>query len=496
MAIRRDELVKGQWLYEKSRHSAGGAAVQVYRRRVKVLDWNRGAALVQFEDGREKTIPFNDLEPDDAWLEEYQKKQEEKRARIAQERELSLVAAPKEPEKPALTYTLAEKLAAEDEEEQDEEPAEETIAQRRAREEAMRAIDALKSAPQPSPTPQATLPSTFPYDYTTREGREEAARYACSRLDAGASLREVSPALRVTVGTLSRWVDAVRSGVPLNASVGRPVGAKSVALPPEQRSELRTAVHKGELSRREAAEMYGVALSTVDNIMNEIGIPPPPPEPAPMPAVPRTSPEPTEPVRAGAVVPIEVRRQIVAKVDALMAAPPYPAKGVACATAGTTPPTYNAWKRDLESGRTPHQKTYHPAERQKAIAKLVLNGALTTLDAEQRFRVRRNTVQLFVRKLRAGEYDGVADIDLHDPSQPRTPSEPPPPPPPVVVEPPPPPPPPMVVEVPAPLMQAAPTSGAQVVIDEMAKRIQALEAENARLKAKIKQLLPLILDHE
>jgi transposase len=411
MGIARDELVKGMYLYERSHLSngAGGAATQMHRRRGKVLDWNRGAAEVEFEDGRRKLVPFNLLEPDDDWLAEHRKKQDEKRARIAKERELSLV----EPAKSTLSYTLAEKLAVDDEEEA-EEPAEETVAQRRQREEARLAIAALGTPPSP-PVPPKEEPPKRSY----------------------------------------------------------------VILDEAQRIELARAVVAGELTQREASEMYGVSLGTVVNIVGAHR------------AGPGTRPP---PLGTGTGRTAEERAELVKKVDALLVAPHFLGVSRACLQAGIATSSYQRWKSDLQRDAQRAKRKVHSSEvLQKAIGKALTEGRLTTRAAEERFGMRMTTAQKYARDYAAGAYKHVPDVPLDGeepaPVPPPAP-EPPPPEPAPAPEPPPPPPPP-----PPPVFTAPPPdSGAQVVIAQLTSENRALKDENARLRSKIKQLLPLVFD--
>lgn len=94
MAIARDELYEnGQAFLIVQQPGAGGAARAYAQKPVKVLEIMRGAARVRREDGREITVKFSDLVADHEWLDERDKKEEDKKARVARESKLELVEA-------------------------------------------------------------------------------------------------------------------------------------------------------------------------------------------------------------------------------------------------------------------------------------------------------------------------------------------------------------------------------------------------------------------
>jgi hypothetical protein len=123
-----------------------------------VVEVMRGAAKVKLDTGRELTARFNVIEPDEHWRAECEKKEAEKRARIAREREpaVRLVPSPAAP----LTFTLEEKLMARDDDADDQ-----PVANQAQRDEALRQLTALRQgnvmamAPVPTEAPAPFLPA-------------------------------------------------------------------------------------------------------------------------------------------------------------------------------------------------------------------------------------------------------------------------------------------------------------------------------------------------
>jgi transposase-like protein len=109
MGILREELIEGGMCFIVGRNfSQGGAAVAISKRPAKVKKVERGAALVYDVDRkRDLLVSFRDLAADHDWLHGYKQKREERRAE-----HLELLPPPAPP---PLTYTLADKLAVEEE---------------------------------------------------------------------------------------------------------------------------------------------------------------------------------------------------------------------------------------------------------------------------------------------------------------------------------------------------------------------------------------------
>ncbi len=499
MAISRDDLVKGGFVFYRTRQFAGGAAVAERKTRVKVLDWNRGAAVVEFENGKQQTIHFSNLEPDDEWMAEHREREREKKARVHAE---AAVVAPPPAQKP-LTYSLADKLALE---EDDDEAASETVAQRREREKALEAIEAMKA---PTPPSSNSLEEPAPtFDYRTVEGRTAAARWAIAQMDShDRSLTWLEAKLNLSKDTVRRWVESVRRGEALRIA-GRPAGM-SHAMGDAQRAEMIQAVESGQLSQKEAAEMYGVSRGTVQNYLAAAAASAKGAPPAVRPTAVRVASREVytpEERREKVAAWLRLREQGVHRVEA--------ARRV-----GVNPGNLRLWQVDIENGRDPGTKSRVdlPRGRQIAAACDIVSGRLTARQAEEKYGPRVATLQRFVSKLERGVYgDKAALLAAHEPKPqpaptPTIPASPPPPPPPAPPPPKPEPEPePVAVEErhlftpppprPFPPVRSAPlqvpqTSAAQVIIDRLCQENDMLKAENARLKAKVQSLLHA-LSHE
>lgn len=107
MTIKRDELYEGGYCFLKSRqHFAGGMGTSEKLRRAKVLKVVRAGAKVEILDSKRiLTVPFGQLAPDEEWLDERDRREEQKKKRNAQ---LRLVPDGEVPE--PLTYSLKDKL--------------------------------------------------------------------------------------------------------------------------------------------------------------------------------------------------------------------------------------------------------------------------------------------------------------------------------------------------------------------------------------------------
>jgi transcriptional regulator with XRE-family HTH domain len=161
MPIAREDLHKGGRAFYRVRQGGNGAAVQSMKLlAVTVLDWNRGAAVVKFDHtGKQLTVPFNQLEPDEGWLAERDQKENAKRERITRESMVPYEPANKQPvvrlveESKPLTASFAEMLKHKD-------PEPEPVSQE-ARDFVQRALNAQKAvddvqspAPEVEPTPE------------------------------------------------------------------------------------------------------------------------------------------------------------------------------------------------------------------------------------------------------------------------------------------------------------------------------------------------------
>ncbi len=519
MAIRREELVHGGKAYLRTRHVVNGAAAHMKRHRVTIRDWDGGAARIEREDGTRVLVPFRDLEPDPEFLAEYHEKQAEKRERIGREREQALREA-----KP-LTYTLADKLA------QDEEAAvaveNEPDKRQEQRQEALRAIEALKQsgvvaaagnmdAPSPPPPPKASGDGP-PFDYTTAEGKLAAAKWAQGELDRGRDFAGICATLRLSRATLPRWIERYKAGGAFTMQ-GRKPGAglgKLVAFggDTKQREECVRAVVAGELTPNEAAEMYGVSRTTVRKAVDAFRQQHQEQEQEQeQPAAQKEEDEMGTP--SSQYTPAQ-KKAHVDKWNALQRG------GITAHAAakkvGITKTLLYAWRRDVEAGRplTPKPRVNLSDEQNVAMAQAILRGELTPEEAEVKFGVRRSTTYAVVRRYKEGAFGDprklekaaqAAPAPQPRPTLPASPPPPPPPPPVVEVMPSPHyvyeapprqqqlalpasahlPPPPPAPHVPQPAPHAPQPepyyNGAQAVIDQ-------LRSENVRLRAQVKSLL-------
>lgn len=141
MAIAREDMEEGGFVLMKTRFpGVGGAAVAMKKHRAKVLTIMRGGVQIRREDnGKQLTVKFCDLEPDEEWLSQRDVKEAQKRKRI--EQDLRLVEPPP---KPPLTYSLTEKYNAIADADDEDGP----VASEHDRQEALRQLEALKQKPE------------------------------------------------------------------------------------------------------------------------------------------------------------------------------------------------------------------------------------------------------------------------------------------------------------------------------------------------------------
>lgn len=96
MGAVREELQVGGSCLLKTRMRFGGGGSSIKTHKAEVLEFlGKATARVRTDDGRELTVRYNELLPDEVWLSEQDRKEQAKRARI--ERESQLPAPPPKP---------------------------------------------------------------------------------------------------------------------------------------------------------------------------------------------------------------------------------------------------------------------------------------------------------------------------------------------------------------------------------------------------------------
>lgn len=149
MTIAREELIVGGRCFFKTRPTGLGGLNTAWKlQSVTVKKVERGAATIEFDDGRSILASFKQLEADENFLDERERKEQQKKDRIQRERLLSEQLADGTLAAPTLTYTLEEKLRATER----DDDAEEQGASEDERAAALKQIEALKfGAPKPEP---------------------------------------------------------------------------------------------------------------------------------------------------------------------------------------------------------------------------------------------------------------------------------------------------------------------------------------------------------
>lgn len=212
MGIAKEDLEAGARCFHVEKQGGpGGVAVQQKLVSVKVLKVDKTFALVETEQGKRRYVPFSQLQRDDGWVREREKRESEKRARIARE------AKPPEP----LKFTLADKLM-----------TPETTSNKGAtesdREEARRAIEELR-VQSTSPPPSAPAPK--PVDRSKRltaAEKNKALDTYLEALEAGMTLDEAIELCGVNETTVRRYQEMRKRGIPLKDSIlGRIPGSKT-----------------------------------------------------------------------------------------------------------------------------------------------------------------------------------------------------------------------------------------------------------------------------